>query len=158
MEMRKLEDLIRFSDEKMQKLPVFDSAKYFCDLYCLKPGQDQRVHTKVPPEGIARLMEHYTEPGDIVLDSFCGSGMTGVAARLTGRHAVLSDLSPAAVHIARGYAATLDPGDTQDCFRTLLEGLAGLEEELYGTACPACGQPARVEYTVWSDVYLCPRC
>jgi DNA modification methylase len=115
-------------------------------------------HTKVPPEGIARLIQHYTEPGDTVLDSFCGSGMTGVAARMTGRHAVLSDLSPAAVHIARGYAATINPGDIQYRARTLLEGLAGLEEELYGTACPTCGHPGRVEYTVWSDVYRCPAC
>jgi quercetin dioxygenase-like cupin family protein len=45
MEVRRLEDLIRFSDEKMQKLPVFESSKYFCDLYCLKPGQDQRIHS-----------------------------------------------------------------------------------------------------------------
>jgi quercetin dioxygenase-like cupin family protein len=44
MEVRSIRDLIRFSDEKMQKLPLFESAKYFCDLYCLKPGQDQRVH------------------------------------------------------------------------------------------------------------------
>jgi len=45
MEVRRIHDLIRFSDEKMQKLPVFESPKYFCDLYCLKPGQDQRIHS-----------------------------------------------------------------------------------------------------------------
>ena len=45
MEVRKVEELIRFSDEKMQKVPLFESAKYFCDLYCLKSGQDQRIHS-----------------------------------------------------------------------------------------------------------------
>jgi quercetin dioxygenase-like cupin family protein len=45
MELRAVDDLVRFSDEKMQKVPLFDSPKYFCDLYCLKPGQDQRVHS-----------------------------------------------------------------------------------------------------------------
>ena len=45
METKNFQDLIRFSDDKMQKAPLFDSAKYFCDLYCLKPGQDQRIHT-----------------------------------------------------------------------------------------------------------------
>src|SRR5215471_17154965 len=39
------ESLVHFSDEKMQKIPLFDSTKYFCDLYCLKPGQDQRIHS-----------------------------------------------------------------------------------------------------------------
>jgi len=45
METKNIGDLIRFSAEKMQKVPLFDSPSYFCDLYCLKPGQDQRVHT-----------------------------------------------------------------------------------------------------------------
>src|SRR2546425_10618465 len=45
METRKVDLLIRFSDEKMQKIPLFDSEKYFCDLYCLRSGQDQRIHS-----------------------------------------------------------------------------------------------------------------
>lgn len=39
-------------------------------------------HTKVPHKAIMRYILHYTKPGDIVLDSFCGTGMTGVAAQL----------------------------------------------------------------------------
>jgi hypothetical protein len=27
---------------------------------------------------------HYTKPGDIVFDGFCGTGMTGVAASMCG--------------------------------------------------------------------------
>jgi mannose-6-phosphate isomerase-like protein (cupin superfamily) len=45
METKSFQDLIHFSADKMQKIPLFDSSKYFCDLYCLKPGQDQRVHS-----------------------------------------------------------------------------------------------------------------
>ncbi|MDW8069807.1 MAG: DNA methyltransferase, partial [Anaerolineae bacterium] len=39
-------------------------------------------HTKVPHRAIMRYILHYTDPGDIVLDGFCGTGMTGVAAQL----------------------------------------------------------------------------
>jgi hypothetical protein len=39
-------------------------------------------HTKVPHRAIMRYILHYTKPGDIVLDGFCGTGMTGVAARM----------------------------------------------------------------------------
>ena len=35
-------------------------------------------HTKVPHKAIMRYILHYTEPGDIVFDGFCGTGMTGV--------------------------------------------------------------------------------
>ena len=39
-------------------------------------------HTKVPYKAIMRYILHYTRPGDIVLDGFCGTGMTGVAANM----------------------------------------------------------------------------
>src|ERR1041385_552668 len=45
VETRNVRQFIRFSDDKLQKVPLFDSTKYFCDLYCLKPGQDQRIHS-----------------------------------------------------------------------------------------------------------------
>ena len=41
-------------------------------------------HTKVPHKAIMRYILHYTEPGEIVFDGFCGTGMTGVAAQLCG--------------------------------------------------------------------------
>ena len=35
----------RFSAEKMQKLNLFETDQMFCDVYCLRPGQAQHVHT-----------------------------------------------------------------------------------------------------------------
>ena len=52
METRNVDYLIRFSDDKMRKIPLFDSAKYFCDLYCLKSGQDQRIHSHAESDKI----------------------------------------------------------------------------------------------------------
>ena len=80
-------------------------------------------HTKVPHRAIMRYIEHYTKPGDVVFDGFCGTGMTGVAAQACGeakisdysqmslldekrngvRATVLCDLSPAATFIASHY-------------------------------------------------------
>jgi len=45
METIKLLDQRRFSDEKMQKVPLFESEKMFCDQYCILPGQSQKVHS-----------------------------------------------------------------------------------------------------------------
>jgi len=49
-------------------------------------------HTKVPHKAIMRYILHYTEPGDIVYDSFTGTGMTGVAAQLCGDKNVVKSL------------------------------------------------------------------
>lgn len=49
-------------------------------------------HTKVPHKAIMRYILHYTEPGDIVFDGFCGTGMTGVAAQLCSDKATVESL------------------------------------------------------------------
>jgi len=115
-------------------------------------------HTKVPPEGIIPYIEHYTTPGDLVLDPFCGSGMTGVAALMTGRHAILNDLSPAAVHIASNYCTPVDVKALKREFTRIQKAVKEEFDWLYGTTCDRCGGPATIQYTVWSDVFECPRC
>ncbi|MCR9160551.1 MAG: DNA methyltransferase [Nannocystaceae bacterium] len=47
-----------------------------------------------------RIVEASSNPGDLVLDAFCGSGTLGVAARQLGRRFIGVDASGAAVHIA----------------------------------------------------------
>ncbi|WP_426377592.1 DNA methyltransferase [Desulforudis sp. 1031] len=49
-------------------------------------------HTKVPHKAIMRYILHYTEPGDVVFDGFCGTGMTGVAAQLCGDRKAVESL------------------------------------------------------------------
>jgi quercetin dioxygenase-like cupin family protein len=45
MESKSVDSEVRFSGEKMQKVPLFGSEHYFCDLYCLEQGQEQRIHS-----------------------------------------------------------------------------------------------------------------
>ena len=192
-------------------------------------------HTKVPHKAIMRYILHYTEPGDVVLDGFAGTGMTGVAAqfcgdrktvgslgykvddqgviyqqeeemdelgkmrtvwrpfsRLGARRAVLNDLSPAATFIAYNYNI---PVNVQAFEREAVRILKEVEDEcgwMYVTlASPEEGEPeawavkvsscktageiqellsrkhlllgagskwGRINYTVWSDVFICPNC
>lgn len=65
--------------------------------------------TKVPVAAILPFIQAFTEPGDVVADPFAGSGMTGVAAIMTGRRARLSDISPLGQHIGSNYANLVDP-------------------------------------------------
>lgn len=57
------------------------------------PSDNQ--HPTQKPVG---LMEHFiklhTQPGDVVLDAFCGSGTTGVAAQKLNRRWIMNDSSP----------------------------------------------------------------
>jgi mannose-6-phosphate isomerase-like protein (cupin superfamily) len=44
LESKRIADAASFSEEKMQKNVLFDSEHLFYDLYCLLPGQVQKVH------------------------------------------------------------------------------------------------------------------
>lgn len=60
------------------------------------------AHPTVKPVALMRwLLRLITEPGDIVLDPFGGSGTTGVAALLEGRRVILVERDPAFAAICR---------------------------------------------------------
>jgi len=46
-----------FSDEKMQKVNLYESAQLFCDVYCLLPGQSQKAHTHADNDKIYHVLE-----------------------------------------------------------------------------------------------------
>jgi len=114
-------------------------------------------HTKVPPQGIEPYILHYTNPEDLVLDPFCGSGMTGVAAMKHGRAVILNDLSPAACHIAKNYCTPVSLDLFRQEFNKIESDVKDEFDWLYGTTCD-CGREAIIQYTIWSDVYVCPNC
>ena len=140
-------------------------------------------HTKVPHKAIMRAILHYTEPGDIVLDGFSGSGMTGVAAQSCGypepefrkriedecrdageelpqwgaRRAVLGDLGPIAASISANYTLPFDVEAFQKKARQILDELRSEIGWMYETAHKD-GRNGMINYTVWSEVFSCPEC
>ena len=55
--------------------------------------------TQKPLRILERIVRVHSEPGDLVLDFFAGSGTTGEAAARLGRHYLLVDSNPEAVRV-----------------------------------------------------------
>ena len=143
-----------------------------------------------------RYILHYTQPGDIVFDGFCGTGMTGVAAQMCGdrevvmslgyqvksdgtilqeevdengkkvwlpfsklgsRRAVLNDLSPAATFIAYNYNTPVDVAAFEKEAKRILKEVEKECGWMYETK-HSDGRTGKINYTVWSDVFVCPDC
>lgn len=141
-------------------------------------------HTKVPHKAIMRAILHYTEPGDVMLDGFAGSGMTGVAAQLCGlpdaeykklvdeewraagdeppkwgtRRAILGDLSPAATFIAANYNTPFDVIAFRNEAQRILDELKAQIGWMYETLHTDGKKKGFINYTVWSEVFSCPDC
>ena len=141
-------------------------------------------HTKVPHRAIMRYILHYTEPGDMVFDGFCGTGMTGVAAQLCGdrkevqelgyrvdEKGVIYDESGKAVSkigarrtvlndlapIATFIAHNYNSPTNVDAFeRQTVELMRSFESDFGWMYQSAANE--RIEYTVWSEVFTCPEC
>ena len=143
-------------------------------------------HTKVPYKAIMRYILHYTKPGDIVMDGFCGTGMTGVAAQTCGhlsdaekytlksemgdiefgsRKAILNDLSPIATFLSSVYNSKVN----HFAFSKKLEEILSEIQNEYGWVyetnhdddfgfLSGLGHKGTINYTIWSDVFLCPNC
>ena len=141
-------------------------------------------HTKVPHRAIVPSILHYTRPGDLILDGFCGSGMTGVAAQWCEaappqyrveldarwqeqgrpapewgpRHTILGDLSPAATFIAANYTMPFDVDAFVRVAQRLLDEVEAEIGWMYDTRHADGESGARINYTVWSEVFSCPEC
>lgn len=113
-------------------------------------------HTKVPHKAIIPFIEHYTNEGDIVLDAFCGTGMTGVATQECNRNAILSDLSPMASFIAFNYNNPIDILSFKYKASKILEDTFDECGWMYETLHSDGTTKGTINYTVWSDVFISP--
>ena len=134
---------------------------YALDISMGKNEPKYNVHayaTKVPPGAITPLIEHYCEQGDVILDPFSGTGMTGVALEDSGLEgiAILQDLSPGATHIAWALQQRIDAGEFRQAASAILRDVTKECGWMYATKLGA--KEKAVRYFVWSDVYVCDTC
>lgn len=166
--------------------PYVDPGPYAADISVGKSHPLYKAHsypTKVPHQAIMRYILHYTRPGDVVLDGFCGTGMTGVAAQACGapepeiraaiegefaqegrkplwgaRRAILQDLSPSATFIAAGLNLPIDAEMFDTKSKEILERFDAEWGWMYETTHTDGKTRVKIDYTVWSEVFTCPHC
>lgn len=143
--------------------------------------------TKVPHKAIMRYILHYTNPGDLVLEGFCGTGMTGVAAQMCdnptsefraqvlsmdksvnfgSRYTILNDLSPAATFIAANYNFQVtNPARFEERAMDIINACEREYSWMFKTRHDCTyeqslleNQEGTINYVIWSDVFLCPNC
>ena len=143
---------------------------YAADVNSIKNDSVYRsivYHTKVPQEIVKKFLMHYTQPGDIVLDGFAGTGMTGLACQTCNtdsgkknggkRHCICGDLSPYAETVAYGI-------NTPSLINKTKPEISRIEQEIiseYGwmfTTKHQNQKDATINCVIWSDSVICPNC
>lgn len=181
-----LEEFVRHHGKEFDPDEEYHREPFAVDVSEGKTDQLYRAHgyhTKVPHLAIVPSILHYTKPGDLVLDGFAGSGMTGVAAQWCGtapeeykktleahwrevghvapewgaRRAILGDLGPAATFIAANYNIPFDVEEFAEAAQRILDEVEDELGWMYETR-HTDGAMGRINYTVWSEVFSCPEC
>lgn len=57
MKVINLSDYQQFSSEKMKKNNIFQTPRFFCDVYCFEPGQEQKGHVHGDQDKVYMVLE-----------------------------------------------------------------------------------------------------
>jgi hypothetical protein len=182
-----LEEFVKCYGKPYDPDEAYEREPFAVDVSVGKTDQLYRAHgyhTKVPHLAIVPSILHYTEPGDLVFDGFCGSGMVGVAASFCStatsaykaevdaswekegrarpkwglRRSLLNDLGPAATFIAANYNLPFELGTFVATAERILDELDAEIGWMYQTLHSDGKTKGRINFTVWSEVFSCPEC
>ncbi len=121
-------------------------------------------HTKVPYKAIQKYISHYTDRGDIVLDGFSGTGMTGIAVQdMKGdRKAIINDISASASYIGFNYNMNHDKNlfliEANSIFDEIRKNCSWVYKTIHSQDENEKCEYGDITNTVWSDVFICNNC
>lgn len=134
--------------------------------------------TKISPEAIAVYIATHTEPGATVLDSFAGSGTTGLATLLCDRptpemkrmaaslgakpkwgprSAQLFELGVLGSFVSQTLCHPPNPDEFAAAVDELCQQAEAKLSWLF-EAKDSTGRPGTLRHVIWSDVLICPHC
>jgi len=153
-------DLINSGNERivLEKFPRFtEKNRRLSDPLYKLFGYPSKVYY----QDIANFVEAFTKPGDLVLDPMAGTGSTAIAALNAGRKAIISDASPAASFVAKGFLLPIEREPLLDTYYTVLNTITRPIHDLYSVPCrcpSGCTANGFIENFYVSDWYKCPSC
>ncbi len=121
-----------------------------------KHSSEYLIHkywSRKPANVVCALLQQYTGPGDLVLDPFCGSGVTLVEAVKLNRRAIGIDINPAAALLSRISTRSHDLSFIRQTWGSLIEAWRPLCLKAYAS------EPGKqVKHCVHAPVIECPNC
>jgi 16S rRNA G966 N2-methylase RsmD len=131
--------------------PVYTMHKYFA---------------RRPWNVFSQLVSDYSESQDIVLDPFCGGGVTLVESLRLERKVVGVDINPLATYVTEMECRPLDLRQFQLAHSGLAHRVQREISSLYSTRCTKCSSQAIADWVEWDEEknkiirlkFDCPRC
>lgn len=117
-----------------------------------------RYFARRPYNVFYELIKYYSNEGNIILDPFCGGGVTVIESLRLRRRVIGIDINPVATFITRCEAMDLNIEDLISSYRNIENNISKEINKLYYTACPRCKKYTVFIWSKWAKVYQCPEC
>lgn len=136
-----LQELISETENRSSEQPETYTGMYAMHKYW----------SKKPYNLVSRYLKKYSNPNDIVLDPFCGSGVTVTESVRLGRRAIGLDINPIAVASTKMGLTHIDIKALKKTFENLRVDVEQEINNLYQTDCPKCrNTQAIATHIVWN--------
>lgn len=138
--LEKKEDLQPISDtvKAERHTPVYQMHKYFA---------------RRPHNVFQHLIQYYSKPGEIILDCFCGGGVTIFEALAAKRKVIGCDINPLAAFITQMQILKIDTDDLKIFLYNFIDSIEYELQDIYKTS-----KNKIIEWTEWAYLIECPIC
>jgi 16S rRNA G966 N2-methylase RsmD len=116
--------------------PVYTMHKYFA---------------RRPWNVFNELISHYSSPHEIILDPFCGGGVTVVESLKLGRRVVGVDVNPLATYVTKMQIKPIEVDSLQQAFHEISSAIKQEIVALYSTRCEKCGAKGIADWVEWNE-------
>lgn len=109
-----------------------------------------------PANIVSEYIKKYTQPGEIVLDPFMGSGVSVLESIFSDRKAIGIDINPVSIFICKNSGISTDLRLMEHAFHYLqqeVEKENSLYKQLYQIRCPTCKNNAEITHIIWENNY-----
>ncbi len=110
-----------------------------------------RFFARKPHNVVKAYIENYSAKGEVVMDPFCGSGVTVAESLKTGRRAIGIDLDPMATFITKMTIKPLDIGELKKAYKGIEKKLKEKINSLYFTECRKCKRKLPAINFIWEN-------
>lgn len=139
-QMSLFEDTSKIKKEKMQNI----KAKSHPAHYLMHKYWGRKPHNV-----ISDYIQHYTKPGDTVLDPFMGSGIVPIEAIKESRLGIGVDINPMSKFIAENTISSVNLKEYKLEANIIINNISDKWNSLYETNCPNCGELSHIDIAVW---------
>ena len=118
--------------------PVYQMHKYFA---------------RRPHNVFQHLIQYYSKPDDIILDCFCGGGVTIFESLASGRKVIGCDINPLATFITKMQILKIDTDNLKIFLSNFINIIENELSDIYKTP-----ENKILEWTEWAYTIKCPLC